>query len=193
MGWAPDAAERRRSRWLTPATLALHTQSMIAGAGGGFVSSIATCPLDVIKTKLQAQAAAHRSATYRGVVDTIRHVWTTSGVKGFYRGLGPTILGYLPTWAIYFAVYDSIKQSFGELPLGAPARQQAQHNEREPKDGRNSRIYPAAQVHFYQPSIREHPWTLHILSAMCAGACSTIATNPLWVVKTRFMVRGHRI
>lgn len=26
-----------------------------------------------------------------------------------YRGLGPTILGYLPTWAIYFSVYDGIK------------------------------------------------------------------------------------
>ena len=34
-----------------------------------------------------------------------------------YRGLGPTILGYLPTWAIYFAVYDGIKRNFGEKPL----------------------------------------------------------------------------
>lgn len=37
--------------------------------------------------------------------------------------------------------------------------------------------------------MREHPWTLHILSAMTAGAASTISTNPLWVIKTRFMVR----
>jgi solute carrier family 25 folate transporter 32 len=40
---------------------------MIAGAGGGFVSSIATCPLDVIKTKLQAQVHAHHNINYLGV------------------------------------------------------------------------------------------------------------------------------
>ena len=92
-----------------------------------------------------------------------------------YRGLGPTILGYLPTWAIYFAVYDGIKRKFGERPVS------------EPDGGR--RVYPAAQVKGYQPLAREHPWTLHILSAMAAGATSTICTNPLWVIKTRFMVR----
>lgn len=33
-----------------------------------------------------------------------------------------------------------------------------------------------------------HEWLLHILSAMTAGAASTSLTNPLWVIKTRFMV-----
>jgi len=37
--------------------------------------------------------------------------------------------------------------------------------------------------------MREHPWSLHILSAMTAGAASTICTNPLWVIKTRFMTQ----
>lgn len=93
-----------------------------------------------------------------------------------YRGLGPTILGYLPTWAIYFAVYDGIKTHFGEVPLGAPQTSR-------------DRIYPAAQPKGYQPVMREHPWSLHIFSAMAAGATSTFFTNPLWVIKTRFMVQ----
>lgn len=38
-----------------------------AGAGGGLTASVATCPLDVVKTKLQAQRAAHGDAAYRGV------------------------------------------------------------------------------------------------------------------------------
>ena len=29
---------------------------------------------------------------------------------------------------------------------------------------------------------------LHIIAAMTAGGTGTILTNPLWVVKTRFMV-----
>jgi solute carrier family 25 folate transporter 32 len=94
--------------------------------------------------------------------------------------LGPTILGYLPTWAIYFSVYDFIKSAFGEAPPGAV--------EAGVTDAKGDRIYPAAQVKGYQPVIREHPWSLHLLSAMTAGAASTCATNPLWVIKTRFMV-----
>lgn len=91
-----------------------------------------------------------------------------------YRGLGPTLLGYLPTWAIYFAVYDGVKTHFGETPLGGVKAR--------------DRIYPAAQVKGYQPVIREHSWSLQFLSAVTAGATSTICTNPLWVIKTRFMV-----
>jgi solute carrier family 25 folate transporter 32 len=86
-------------------------------------------------------------------------------------------LGYLPTWAIYFAVYDGIKTIFGEPPLGYITARE--------------RLYPAAQVKGYQPVMREHPWSLHILSAMAAGAASTCCTNPLWVIKTRFMVQCY--
>ncbi|KAF9523881.1 mitochondrial NAD transporter [Crepidotus variabilis] len=153
--------------------------SMIAGAGGGLVASVATCPLDVIKTKLQAQRAVQGQQGYLGVIGTAKDVLYQSGIRGLYRGLGPTILGYLPTWAIYFAVYDGIKTAFGEPPT-------AFTTSRKSDDGR---IYPAAQVKGYQPAIREHPWSLHILSAMIAGATSTAVTNPLWVIKTRFMTQ----
>ncbi|KAI0057856.1 mitochondrial NAD transporter [Artomyces pyxidatus] len=150
--------------------------SMIAGAGGGLVASIATCPLDVVKTKLQAQRAARGQADYLGVWAMLRNIIQHDGLRGLYRGLGPTILGYLPTWAIYFAVYDGIKTRFGQPPIGMES---------------NERLYPAPSAKGYQPVIREHPWTLHILSAMTAGASSTICTNPFWVIKTRFMTQSR--
>jgi solute carrier family 25 (mitochondrial folate transporter), member 32 len=75
------------------------------------------------------------------------------GIRGLYRGLGPTVFGYLPTWAIYFTVYDYCKERVG------------------------SRI-----------GKKDDHWLVHILSAMTAGATSTTMTNPLWVIKTRFMV-----
>ena len=108
------------------------------------------------------------------------------GLRGLYRGLGPTILGYLPTWAIYFAVYDGIKTKFGETPLGVHTPPPASSSS---LSDRKSSIYPAAQAKGYQPLAREHPWGLHIMSAMVAGSTSTICTNPLWVIKTRFQVR----
>ncbi len=207
--------------------------SALAGACAGLVSSIVTCPLDVVKTKLQAQGGpefqpgtalsqgfkgsaggisggvggglnqllypassgavvgarggvsalgAHAPQTgvgvawpasridrekqellrreerrlyTRGLKATVKQIWEDDGFRGFYRGLGPTIFGYLPTWAIYFTVYDLAKE---RLSTNSP-------------DG-------GGEVQFFG----------HILSAMAAGAASTFSTSPLWVVKTRFMV-----
>ncbi|RDW60877.1 hypothetical protein BP6252_12260 [Coleophoma cylindrospora] len=87
----------------------------LAGAAGGFTSGIITCPLDVIKTKLQAQGgfrarAPGQHAVYSGMLGTARVIWQEEGLRGMYRGLGPIILGYLPTWAVWFTVYGKSKE-----------------------------------------------------------------------------------
>lgn len=88
-----------------------------SGGIAGVASGIVTCPLDVIKTKLQAQGGfARRNARvgdaatiYRGIFGTAKTIWVDEGVRGLYRGLGPMILGYLPTWAVYLTVYEKAK------------------------------------------------------------------------------------
>lgn len=89
----------------------------LAGAAGGFTSGVVTCPLDVIKTKLQAQGAFRAQQTsgparvvYSGMLGTARMIWREDGLKGMYRGLGPLIFGYLPTWAVWFPVYSASKE-----------------------------------------------------------------------------------
>ncbi|PWN93177.1 mitochondrial carrier [Acaromyces ingoldii] len=176
--------------------------SALAGACAGLVSSIVTCPLDVVKTKLQAQSGPTRplrqgwsgpaghpngsiggggarlayeaqrrsqaikeaitgegaESRYEGLFGTLRKIWREDGFRGFYRGLGPTIFGYLPTWAIYFTVYDQCKTVLAE------------------------RFNPTGEEDFMN----------HIVSAMTAGAASTCCTSPLWVVKTRFMLQSGK-
>ncbi|KAF2461581.1 calcium-binding mitochondrial carrier protein Aralar2 [Lineolata rhizophorae] len=128
------------------------------GAMAGVASGVVTCPLDVIKTKLQGQNA-FRSASgklqsgsgtiYNGMVGTARVIWRQDGVRGMYRGLGPMLLGYLPTWAVYMSVYESSRESY------------------------------------YQKI--ENKWVARISASITAGACSTLVTNPIWVIKTRLM------
>ena len=95
----------------------------LAGALGGFASGVITCPLDVIKTKLQAQGGfthidkgrhAGHPRVYNGLFGTGRVIWRDEGIRGMYRGLGPIILGYLPTWAVYFSVYQRAKGWCGQ-------------------------------------------------------------------------------
>lgn len=108
----------------------------ICGAGAGLASGIVTCPLDVIKTKLQAQGGfttrrpgqfPSSTQAYKGMLGTARIIWREEGVRGMYRGLGPMLLGYLPTWAVYLSIYDSTRAFYydqcGEScrPLGGIA------------------------------------------------------------------------
>lgn len=95
----------------------------LSGAVGGFTSGIVTCPLDVIKTKLQAQGGlAHLSngkhigqaKMYNGLFGTAKVIWKDEGLRGMYRGLGPIILGYLPTWAVWFTVYNKSKRALSQ-------------------------------------------------------------------------------
>ncbi|KAI7901094.1 mitochondrial carrier domain-containing protein [Cokeromyces recurvatus] len=91
----------------------------IAGAGAGIVSSIVTCPLDVAKTRLQNQSVAlPGEKLYKGTIGTLSRIWQEEGIRGLYRGLGPTILGYLPTWAIYFTAYDYCKNHWADRLVG---------------------------------------------------------------------------
>ena len=89
------------------------------GAIAGIASGIVTCPLDVIKTRLQAQGSWRprdlkrpTRLVYNGLLGTARVIWRDDGVRGMYRGLGPMLLGYIPTWAVYMSVYDYSKDRF---------------------------------------------------------------------------------
>ena len=153
--------------WTTK--LSSPTVNSFSGAMAGMASGIVTCPLDVIKTKLQAQGSfsnsgvaqkgPNPSAIYRGMMGTARTIIRQDGPKGMYRGLGPMLLGYLPTWAVYMAVYDSSREWFIENHYG----------------------------------LREDDkWLPRIYASLVAGACSTIVTNPIWVIKTRLMSQVSR-
>ncbi|KAG5519135.1 hypothetical protein PMAC_002223 [Pneumocystis sp. 'macacae'] len=89
------------------------TLNAVSGALSGVFSSIVVCPLDVIKTRLQLRlntlTVDRNIHEYRGFFDTLSKIWNENGIRGFYRGLGPLMIGYLPTWAIYFTIYERCK------------------------------------------------------------------------------------
>ncbi|KAJ9072020.1 hypothetical protein DSO57_1031505 [Entomophthora muscae] len=44
-------------------------------------------------------------------IASLDYIWKIEGIRGLYKGLLPTVLGYLPSWSIYFVCYDAFKES----------------------------------------------------------------------------------
>ncbi|TMW93377.1 hypothetical protein EJD97_011807 [Solanum chilense] len=63
---------------------------LVAGGLAGSVSWISCYPLDVVKTRLQAQSQS-KSAKYHGIIDCFRQSIRTEGYGVLWRGVGTTV------------------------------------------------------------------------------------------------------
>lgn len=66
--------------------------AMFAGAMAGYGLWLTAYPADIIKSKLQTDSLNPTSRKYTGVVDCIAKTFRQDGVKGFFRGLLPTLV-----------------------------------------------------------------------------------------------------
>jgi len=103
-------------------TLTPNSKNAVAGACAGILTSLITCPLDVVKTRLQAQINTMKGEhpglgvpsgeLYKGIASSLRRIWVEEGLRGLYRGLGPVMVGYLPTWYCFpFPLHSAVCHS----------------------------------------------------------------------------------
>ncbi|KAI9026055.1 mitochondrial carrier domain-containing protein [Hyaloraphidium curvatum] len=149
---APPIPASRHSflrRLLTSHPDLIHT---LSGAAAGVASSLVTNPLEVVKIRLQNRSTGGPPPSTWAA---LRAILAAEGIRGLYRGFPQTLMGYLPTWAIYFSAYERYKDAFAGL------------------SGRPRDSSP-----------------VHIAAAGAAGATNTVVTNPIWVLRTRFIVQS---
>lgn len=81
------------------------SQWKVAAYGGlaGEVLWLASYPLDVVKSKMQTDGFGDKMR-YRNMRDCFAQTWRAEGVRGFWRGIGPTLMRALPVSAGTFAV-----------------------------------------------------------------------------------------
>ncbi|KAF0047107.1 hypothetical protein F2P81_000740 [Scophthalmus maximus] len=141
---------------------------------GGTVGAILTCPLEVVKTRLQSSSitlyisevqlstvngASVARVAPPGPLHCLKLILEREGPRSLFRGLGPNLVGVAPSRAIYFAAYSTAKEKL------------------------NGVLEPdSTQV--------------HMVSAAMAGFTAITATNPIWLIKTRLQLdarnRGER-
>ena len=68
-------------------------------------------PVDVVKTKMQGLEASK----YNGFADCFAQIYRTSGVMGFYMGIGPRLARVVLAVALTFAIFHQLKRTVAEF------------------------------------------------------------------------------
>ncbi|KAM9762465.1 mitochondrial adenyl nucleotide antiporter SLC25A24 [Menidia menidia] len=87
-----------------PGKIQTHERFM-AGSLAGATAQTAIYPMEVMKTRLTLR----KTGQYSGMFDCGKKILKNEGVKAFYKGYIPNILGIIPYAGIDLAVYESLK------------------------------------------------------------------------------------
>ncbi|KAJ1544198.1 hypothetical protein HK096_007783 [Nowakowskiella sp. JEL0078] len=148
--------------------------NFFSGGLAGMAGAAVTCPLEVVKTRMQSSLYKHhignnlksshntinpfRIVAYnvKGVVDTLSFIRRKEGIHAWWKGLGPNLVGVIPARSIYFAVYSQGK-------------------------------------HFYTTlNDQKETSVVHMASAATAGIATSFCTNPIWLIKTRMQLQSDQ-
>ncbi|KAJ8384524.1 hypothetical protein AAFF_G00204390 [Aldrovandia affinis] len=83
-------------------------ERFIAGSLAGATAQTAIYPMELMKTRLTLR----KTGQYSGMFDCGKKILKKEGVKAFYKGYIPNILGIIPYAGIDLAVYESLKNAW---------------------------------------------------------------------------------
>uniref|UniRef100_A0A667WP29 Calcium-binding mitochondrial carrier protein SCaMC-1-like n=1 Tax=Myripristis murdjan TaxID=586833 RepID=A0A667WP29_9TELE len=80
----------------------------MAGSLAGATAQTAIYPMEVLKTRLTLR----KTGQYSGMFDCAKKILKKEGVRAFYKGYIPNLLGIIPYAGIDLAVYESLKTTW---------------------------------------------------------------------------------
>ncbi|KAD4178767.1 hypothetical protein R6Q59_022276 [Mikania micrantha] len=104
--------------WILDNNTVLGTGPMVdllAGSAAGGTAIMCTYPLDLTRTKLahevvDAKASFGVGTRNSSVKSVLTSVYREAGIRGLYRGIGPTLMSILPHAGMRFCVYEELKR-----------------------------------------------------------------------------------
>lgn len=88
---------------------------LLAASQAGLMTLLITNPIWVVKTRLCLQFGGPEqqqpNQRYKGMVDCLKKIYITEGIRGYYKGLVPGIFG-VSHGAVQFMVYEEMKNRY---------------------------------------------------------------------------------
>ncbi|GAA5834493.1 hypothetical protein JCM3766R1_005228 [Sporobolomyces carnicolor] len=78
---------------------------MLSASGGEIAACMIRVPTEVVKQRSQTNTVKGQNGSW--VV--AKQVWTTAGLRGFYRGFGSTVAREIPFTCLQFPLYERLK------------------------------------------------------------------------------------
>ncbi|KAG0048977.1 hypothetical protein BGZ83_006162 [Gryganskiella cystojenkinii] len=86
---------------------------LACGTISGSVGATSVYPLSLVRTRLQAQGTPQHPQTYTSTLDVFRKTYEKDGIRGFYKGMVPTLTKVVPAVSISYVVYEYSKREMG--------------------------------------------------------------------------------
>ncbi|KAF9074907.1 mitochondrial inner membrane protein [Rhodocollybia butyracea] len=107
---APHDTMEEKKVMSTSSAVAHSMYSFVQGGFAGAVGATIVYPIDMVKTRMQNQrSTVVGQVLYKNSIDCARKILLNEGFLGFYRGLGPQLVGVAPEKAIKLTVNDLIR------------------------------------------------------------------------------------
>lgn len=150
----------------------------LAGTSAGLLTALGTNPIWVVKVRLQLQRGAAvpagvqsaGTAAYAGMVDGFRSIVRDEGMRGLYKGLGPS-LWLVSHGAIQFTLYEQFKTVLAGYSAPSRLGTDCESGDNCPQ--------PAGT------SVRDS-----LVASTGSKLIAAAATYPLQLVRTRMQERG---
>jgi hypothetical protein len=143
---------------------------LLAGSSAGATAVAITYPLDLVRTRLayatETNNASHSNTRRQTIRGVLKSTYGSEGLRGMYRGIGPSMYGILPYAGIKFYIYQHLKQAY--LHKYGP--------DSNTNSGGNNKM--------------RLPTTVMLGCGAVAGLAAQTATYPFDVVRRRMQIDG---
>ncbi|KAL3425668.1 mitochondrial folate carrier protein [Phlyctema vagabunda] len=84
-----------------------NTANSVFSLSSKIIAGVTTYPYQPIRSRMQMQNAEERFG--KGMSGVVAKIWREDGIKGFYRGVGTSVLRVLPATWVTFMAYENVR------------------------------------------------------------------------------------
>jgi len=140
----------------TPIFLGSVWSPFAAGILADISVQVLAVPSDVIVQRMQVQEYG-----YNGSWDACKKIYASEGIKGFYRGMGASVLAWVPASGVWWLSYEYFKRI----------------------------LYPYRIRKVDKTDTYQRNYASEMVAAAVSTCISTVMFNPLEIVKTRLQTQ----